>query len=388
MLTDQKRIYNILVIEDNYPDYRMIDILLSNHEQNTLPFQYTLLQAQYLNQGVSFFEKNAFDIVLLDLNLPDSNGIQTIKKFFSYVEDCPVIILTGINDAEIGYAAIREGAEDYLIKGSFESLFLVKTILYAIERFQNKRGQIKLAVQENRVTSLRQLISDVAHDFRTPLSAISTSLYLYNKTQNNEYLETISGQVHYLRDMLEDFLQLSKLDNETEILSLFTQDIVKTVRDLCDDYSGIAEAKGKKMFMNSDIEYCFVKYDRKLIYRAFLNIINNAIKYTGDNGIIELKTGQTGKKFFFEVIDNGIGIDEESLPKVFDRFYRSDPARSSNTGGSGLGLSICKKIIDIHKGTIKITSEIGVGTTVRVEMDIADEELAKINQDNQNKTAT
>lgn len=115
-----------------------------------------------------------------------------------------------------------------------------------------------------------------------------------------------------------------------------------------------------------------VNGDRERIEQVVTNIVSNAVKYTPDGGKIEIHVGKSGKNVYVRVSDNGIGIPEKDLPRLFDRFYRVDKARSRESGGTGLGLSIAQEILKQHKGTIRIDSVYGEGTDVRITLPAAE----------------
>lgn len=115
-----------------------------------------------------------------------------------------------------------------------------------------------------------------------------------------------------------------------------------------------------------------VNGDRERIEQVITNIVSNAVKYTPDGGKIDMLVGTSGKNVFVRVADNGIGIPEKDLPRLFDRFYRVDKARSRESGGTGLGLSIAQEILNQHKGSIEISSEYGKGTSVLITIPAAE----------------
>jgi len=369
---------SVLVIEDNYADYKMIEHLLSDVHEEAFKRRYQITHAEYLNVGLAKLENSKFDVVILDLNLPDQNGLVTLRKFIRFENRLPVIVMTGITDVTMALEALRDGAQDYLIKGNFDGYDLARTIGYAIERKRNQIINLELALKEERVQMLQRLIGDLSHDFRSPLSAIGTSLYLYNRTQQIEHLDNISQQIGHLSNMLDDFSQMAKLDNDIEILNLQAKNLTQFVRDIVHEYTRIAEAQNRKLvFLNKDENldhFCLI--DRKLLYRALLNIITNSIKYTEDEGTIKVSiefNKSEDERITAKIIieDDGMGIQENDIPFVFDRFYRSES--SKKFVGTGLGLSIAKKIIELHNGGIKIESEFKQWTRVIITLPVVSE---------------
>ena len=219
----------------------------------------------------------------------------------------------------------------------------------------------------------KEFIADVSHELKTPITSImgyaDTLLEgEYDKETQEKFLNVIAAEARRMAKLVTDLLTLSRYDNnknKTQKEEFDLGDLVKK----CQDKLGI-EIKKKNHKVN-----CFVTADVPPVYadrydveRVVLNILTNSIKYTPDGGEIKIYVGFVYNDAYIKVFDNGIGIPEEDLSRIFERFYRVDKARTREMGGTGLGLSIAKEILDKNGGSIDIKSVVGQGTEVVVRI--------------------
>lgn len=235
---------------------------------------------------------------------------------------------------------------------------LVKTLNQMIARLEASFDQI------------RKFTSDVSHELRTPLAILmgELELALRSKRSPEEYeriLATSLEEVIRLSKLVQALLELSRAETGQIVLDLHPLNISDTLQEIQEDAEILADAKNITVKSNID-RNLYVLGDRNRLYQAFLNIIDNAIKYTPEGGAITLSARRAGQNVLIAVQDTGIGIPEDELPYVFQRFYRVDKARSRKIAGYGLGLAIVKWIIDAHGGQISIRSTLGTGTTVQI----------------------
>jgi len=219
----------------------------------------------------------------------------------------------------------------------------------------------------------KEFVADVSHELKTPITSImgySDTLLEgdFDKETQNKFLNVISTEARRMAKLVTDLLTLSRYDNNKNNLEKEAFDLGELVKK-CQDKLAI-EAKKK----NHDVS-CFVTADVPPVYadkddieRVVLNILSNSIKYTRENGEIKIYVGFVYNDAYIKIIDNGIGIPEEDLTKIFERFYRVDKARTRELGGTGLGLSIAKEILDKNGSSIDIKSEVGKGTEVVIRI--------------------
>mgnify|MGYP001624336834 CR=1 FL=1 len=219
----------------------------------------------------------------------------------------------------------------------------------------------------------KEFVADVSHELKTPITSImgysDTLLEAeYDEDTKIKFLNVISSEARRMARLVTDLLTLSRYDNKKitpEITSFVLGELVKKCQE---------KLRFEIEKKNHNVE-CFVTAsvppviaDKYGIERVVLNILSNAIKYTPENGTIKVYVGFVYNDAYIKVIDNGIGIPEEDLSRIFERFYRVDKARSREMGGTGLGLSIAKEILDQNKGSIDIKSEVGKGTEVVIRI--------------------
>lgn len=243
----------------------------------------------------------------------------------------------------------------------------------------NERNMLKGAVLVlYDITELKKLekmrkdfVANVSHELRTPITSIkgfSETLLdsgMNNEETRQEFLTIIYNESHRLQLLIEDLLSLSRLEREDFRLVL---NKVKASEFIDEIIPALRHKAGKKNLALSTVidNDMIMKVDKERIKQVIINLLDNAIHYTPENGSIELYVGSTAKYVHIKVSDTGIGIDKKTLPRIFERFYRVDKARSRNTGGTGLGLAIVKHIVEVHSGKIEVESEVNKGTTVHV----------------------
>lgn len=223
----------------------------------------------------------------------------------------------------------------------------------------------------------RELVANVSHDLRSPLASIQGYLETIlikesrlDPDERKKYMETILHNTEMLNNLVEELFELSKLDaRQTEparepfSIAELTQDVVMKLEN---------SAEKAEVNLEADLSerVPMVYADIGLIERALSNLLENAIRYTGQDGEVSIRLVPENHLVKIQVADTGPGISEEDLPHIFDRFYRADKSRSRQPGGTGLGLAIAKKIMDIHGQTLNVESEVGKGTTFWFSIDV------------------
>ncbi len=222
-------------------------------------------------------------------------------------------------------------------------------------------------------TMRTEFVADVSHELKTPITSIlgySDTLLEddCDKETTKKFLKRISTQANRMAVLVSDLLTLSRYDADMIKSRQEEFDLGELVKSIYDNLSFEIEQKHQKAecFVTADVPHVIA--DKAGIERVITNILTNAIKYTPENGEIKIYVGFVYNDAYIKVIDNGIGIPEEDLERVFDRFYRVDKARTREMGGTGLGLSIAKEIIEKNNSKINIKSELGKGTEVVIRI--------------------
>jgi len=219
------------------------------------------------------------------------------------------------------------------------------------------------------IEEMRQFTASISHELRTPLSILrgEAEVALMQAKTEHDYRRLISSQLEEfdrLTRMINQLLTLARAEAGEIPIEHKPVDLRRLAQSLADQMAPVAEARGVTLRTDCDQRGVIVSGDASWLQRVILNLVDNAIKFTPDGGtiIVGVQAGETGG--VFEVQDTGSGIPAESVPRIFERFYQADPARSER--GAGLGLSLVKWVVDQHGGTIEVTSQPGDGSRFRV----------------------
>ena len=222
----------------------------------------------------------------------------------------------------------------------------------------------------------REFVANVSHELRTPLTVIKSSvesIQLYpdmDREMRDTFLNNAVEESDRMLRIIGDLLTLSRLDNNRTKWEITTFDLTASLKHLCDIMQNDAHTHGHTLRFDCKGELPRITADKEKIEQVIVNLLSNAIKYTPDGGLILLRAYPSGDTVTVCVRDNGIGIPEEDIPRLFERFYRVEKARNSDTGGTGLGLAIAREIVEAHGGRISVRSKVGEGTEFTVELPI------------------
>ncbi len=234
---------------------------------------------------------------------------------------------------------------------------------------QQRKVEIEI-LQKNEIFR-KEFLQNLSHELKTPIFSIQGYIEtllngaLFNNEVNTKFLKSAGRNVERLVNLVDDLDEISKLESGEQELYFQNFIIQDLLRDVYDSLEIKTKVKDIRCIIKKGCELPLtVNADKEKIRQVLINLVDNAIKYGKNNGIVEASFYNVdGKNVLIEISDDGAGISEEHLPRIFERFYRTDLARSRKVGGSGLGLSICKHIIEAHHQTIHVRSKIDVGTT-------------------------
>ncbi|WLR50185.1 ATP-binding protein [Bacillus tianshenii] len=218
----------------------------------------------------------------------------------------------------------------------------------------------------------KDFVANVSHELKTPMTSIRgfSETLLDGAMEDPElreyFINIILKESGRLQNIIKDLLDLSKVEQEGFQLNLQQVDLQSVVEDIELILRHKAEEKEIDLQLDLPEEPCLVEGDAHRIKQIFINLINNALSYTHAGGSVTVSVGKRGKYCSVSVADTGIGMKEEQIPRIFERFYRVDKDRSRNSGGTGLGLAIVKHLVEAHKGKIEVQSELGKGTVFTV----------------------
>jgi heavy metal sensor kinase len=232
-----------------------------------------------------------------------------------------------------------------------------------------------IARLERSFEQIRQFTSDASHELKTPLAILmgEIEVALRKRSSVEELrmtLESCLEEVIRLNNVVQGLLELSRAESGQVTLQLEDVDFTAMLKDICEDIGIIAEPRGISVTHQLDHDVR-VYGDPVRLHQAILNILENAVKYNRDGGSIKVLLTTSDDHAYLGVTDTGIGIRKEDIPRIFDRFYRIDKARSQAIHGSGLGLSIVRWIVESHNGSIEVDSDEGTGTTFTIRLPLS-----------------
>ena len=467
-------VIRVLLIEDNPGYSEVIQIML----EKVRGARFDVMGVKRLANGLQWLKDESVDIILVDLKLPDSQGIDTFDKVHAQAPNLPIIVLTVTDNDELAFKAVQKGAQDYLIKEQVDAKFLVRAIRYAIER-KRMEEMLLNAAQEWRTTfdaisdvlclidsgrkvircnramtnmlqkpfadiighsccelvhntagpiegcpfermretrsseaivlqrggqwfsisvdplldedgeliggvhimtditkgkeidkMKTELISNVSHELRTPLSTIKEGISLvYDEAlgpiQENQkdMLATIKNNIDRLARLINDLLDMSKIEAGRVALTKSSVDISALVEEVLSSFHDQVEKKNIKLTNRVKKDTPPMYVDRDKISQVLTNLVANSIKFTPARGRVTVMAKNKGKNVEISVADTGIGISQKNIAGLFGRFSQFNRVYGPGERGTGLGLAISKEIVEMHGGKIGVVSEVGKGST-------------------------
>lgn len=310
--------------------------------------------------GVALYSNSIQDVVNATNNLQ-------LDMVYIYIFVCAGVLISSLILSsyitkpvrELTSAAMKISNGDLAfraeIKGKNEIAELGSTFNMMCDRLQNidqQRGEF---------------VSDASHELKTPLASmkilVESILYQDNVEEKvyKEFLSDINGEIDRLNSLITDLLLLSKMDDDSVMLNVEKVDLNSFIDKIVDSLKPIAEQRNIIISVKKEsaIE---IECDALKVRQAINNLIENAIKYSNDGGHVNIRVFRIGNEVQIEVADDGLGMEQKHLNHIFERFYRVDKARSRETGGTGLGLYIVRRIALLHNGRVEVSSELGKGS--------------------------
>ncbi len=493
----------VLLVEDNPGDVRLIRVYLAETGHGA----YELAHADRLAEGIRQVREADFDVVLLDLSLPDASGLETLTKMHEAAATLPIVVLTGLNDEAVALEALRKGAQDYLIKGQINGVLLVRAMSYAIERKQaeeklrTSEAQLSNAMEiaklgyweydvaddvftfndhfyaifrtsaekvggyrlpsaeyarrfvhpddmamvgietrkaiettdphfsrqlEHRIIyadgsvgyiSVRffvvkdahgrtvktfganqditerklaevvtaqknaelvelndvknQLLGMAAHDLRNPLSVVSTaSAYLLDdaslrlpEATRADFLRRINSSSRFMLKLIDDLLDVAKIEAGRLDLELREEDLCGLIDDTLALNRMLADKKNIRLDFTPECGLSPLRFDRGKVEQVLNNLVSNALKFSAPGTAVMVKASRVNGSVVVSVRDQGQGIAAKELDRLFKPFGRTSARVTAGESSTGLGLAICRKIVEGHGGRIWAESELGKGST-------------------------
>jgi sigma-B regulation protein RsbU (phosphoserine phosphatase) len=357
---------HVLLIEDNPGDAHLIQLRIVDTK---VPSQVT--HVERLSDGLAAIDVQMPSVVLLDLNLPDSQGADTFRRVLAKAPEVPVVILSGQDDEALARKALHQGVQDYLVKGDFSHGELDRAMRHAVER-QALLRSLEIS-RKQQLEFKNQFLSHVSHELRTPLTCIHQFVTILLdglagevSAEQHEHLNTILRSTNQLGAMVRDLLEATRAEAGKIRLDARCLSISEVIDTAGAMMQAAAREKRVRLHVSSESSLPFVLGDTERILEILINLIENAIKFCPPEGAVTVLAARMRSDPGFvgiSVSDTGPGITPEARHLIFERLYQDPHAVDSNRKGLGLGLFIAKELVALHGGRIWVTSEPGSGAT-------------------------
>jgi len=370
-------ILKILVVDDEPGIRGGVTRILRNFRVD-YPFmeeaiEFEVMEAPSGEAGIAIIEENPPDIVLLDNKLPGIQGIEVLDYIKKKKKEIIVVMITSYASLELAVKATSDGAYDFIPK-PFTPQELKSSIENITKRVFLKKMTNKLqdAGKQIRFTFL----SILSHELKAPLNAIEGYLKMTKERQLGPNLSDYDGiidrsldRIRGMRNLILDLLDLTRVESGKAKRNITDVDLLKVARAAIDTMRPYAIQREVSIVLQGDAPLV-LPADQEEIEIVFNNLISNAIKYNKEGGTVTCTIQKKEGHMRIQVEDSGIGIGQNDIENIFDDFVRIKNEETKNISGSGLGLSIVKKLVDHYSGKIEVTSTPGQGSTFRITFPI------------------
>lgn len=366
---------NILIVDDQAANLQMLSKILKTrgHKVRPVPNGKLALVAA---------ENDIPDIILLDILMPDLDGYEVCRRFKAHeaLKDIPVIFISVLDETADKIRGFQAGGVDYI-----PSPFQVEEVLARVESHLTLHYYRKALAEKTRQlefsyvrlqdveNSRDQLIHMVVHDMRNLLTGVMGFLHLLNVTSESKlgendtrYLKIALRSADDLTDMINTLLDISKMEAREMNLNLVRCDMADLAHIAMDALSAIRESRS--ITLNAPKQAVYVTADRDILLRIIINLLDNAIKFTDDDGTIVLSVEPVEDRVIFAIRDNGPGIPLIYQEKIFEKFGQVEIRRGGQKCSTGLGLAFCKLAVEAHHGKIRVESESDAGSVFSFEI--------------------
>ena len=373
----------ILLIDNNVRDLESFEETIRQHNLNASENNvYHLVTKRNLVEAFQFLETKEgqfFDVVVLDLSLPDSCGLRAVKIFREKIPFKALIVFTSASDEDLALSALNEGAQEVLLKGNYNVFLLKLSLNHAITKanltYEINKKNLELETLNKKLEKASKakssFLASMSHEMRTPLNSILGIAQILKENvkrkENIDYIDIIMRAGDNLLELISDILDLSKIEaGEVKIENTLFN--LEEVIEKSVEMMGVkASQKDLDLILNlKKLSSKFVIGDKGKIQQILLNLMSNAIKFTQEGEVVlkveSYQDSTSHSHIFFSISDTGIGIPEDKQELVFENFTQADSSITRRFGGTGLGLSISRNLAELMGGALKLESIEGQGS--------------------------
>lgn len=363
-MTNQTTSIHVLLIENDCGDAKQLLGLLKQRSSSVLDLSITWVMS--LADGINELTERTYDVVLLNLGLPDSNGIETLTRVRRCSKTVPIVVLSGSDDRDLALETVQNGAQDFLVKGRPSGESILRAIQYSIERCRADRAVMQLRLLEER----EHFIAMLAHKLSIPIMGgqriLSILIELGTMSDDaRNLLSQISSSNQTLLHTIHNVLDLYRYETGFDTFVQTDVNVGRLVSDSLRELKAIAAMKNirfVKMYSSSDTLFA----DPLAMRKVMLNLLSNAVKFTPEGGAVTISFKTGAGKSVLSVSDTGIGVEPELLDLIFERSFQK--TRRYQPDGFGIGLDLCKRFVEEQNGNIVCHSKLNKGTTIQITL--------------------
>ena len=366
---------NLLIVDDEPGIRSGIRRILANFSVDfpflKEEFVFTIEEAESGEDAIKIIDNNPIDIVLLDNKLPGMDGIEVLEYINKKQYDCSVMMITSYASLDLAIKATNNGAYNFVPKP-----FTPQELKTSIEGITKNLYLRRMTKQLNTVgKQIRfQFLSVLSHELKSPINAIEGYLHIMEERQVGNNLDDYEmmiqrslERIRGMRSLIMDMLDLTRLESGKKARDVKKLNLVSLLKISKDTMSPMAIQKNVKIVINAEPKEIFYLADQQEMEIIFNNLVSNAVKYNKDNGEVNCIIREDEHSITISVSDTGIGMNEEDMSRLFQEFIRIKNEKTKGISGSGLGLSILKKIVEeVYNGTVTVTSKEDVGSTFTI----------------------
>jgi len=365
---------HVLLVEDNAGDARLLREMFSTEK----PGSFELTHLMNMSDAMMHLAKAEVDVLLLDLGLPDAYGLETVRRAHTAAPRVPLIVLTGLDDEVLAADAMKEGAQDYLIKGQIENRALPRALRHAIERHRMQSETDIIRTQQLQFKD--EFLSHVSHELRSPLTSIYQFVTILQdrlagelNVEQHDHLGVVLRNVKQLQSMINDLVEVTRMQAGKLKIELQCTSVCDAIHYAVNTLQVAATSKGITLTSEMEDPLPSVCADPTRVRQILLILLDNAIKFTPANGAVKVRARvfkEDANLLVVEVSDSGCGISPEMSEPIFERLFQTPDPASAGRKGLGLGLFICKELVIRQGGQIWVKSALGKGAVFFVTLPV------------------